>query len=924
MITVSDAFKQAWLNGNQKSILLSFSDGTTIDDDGIVLESFSLEQALCTEDQLCFGLTSSACCKVQIFNTGKQYKGLTMTVSMAAVDEEEQYYIQNLGTYKVDSDVRSDDRAYRTLTAYDALYDVLNTNYAEWYNSYFDSHGTPSMVHFRNAFFEHIGIEQETATLEQDSLVLRKKSGVTSLSGADIILGICETSATFGFLNYDGRFQYVAISDRSRSFPADDLYPSNSLYPSEGADMVLDGNTVEGAPILGGLVYSDYFTHKITGARFEYTENTPEASAGTSNNVYQFRDSVLMYGQTTSLLQGICSSFVEMVKGFFYNPTKVTARARVWAQVGDLVRATSENDSVLFPIMKRSMSGITALYDTYEAQGTEYYTYSVNSYEAKQVEQETKSSEVERYVGEVEERVEEISQEWRNSVSAAIDVWDETNENIDEYGFGDPTIGDRVVDWDDSLVEWDIEGEGLPPDTSNYTEDDLYMGYLDTTTGFVYRLYRTAPNADTFVWTKVYTATGVETEYDPSDVGKKYLDEETGKVYVLESYTDDNVTRYRWVYSKTLGTTKAMLQTQITQTAEAITLEASRAVSSEAALQASIEINATAISSKVSSGDVVSEINQSAETISLTAGRLLITTGNFQLDASGNATATNFIAKNRLTIQTGSSEAWLEATNSGGNNGYISLKKSSSEYGSMMLNVLQANYLYVAGVQISASSFVLSSHLADQTLNINAASLKVQNKSVLTSHQSLEGYVNNVEQESWGNTWSTWSNHTIVKSATKSGKTITVTNVTVNVTSDKRLKKDIKSLDDFTKVYMRLEPIRYKYHDDLGFEDRGIHFGFIAQDFKRICDEEGVDLSNNEYAIWHTREADALGNEDKYVKDDALQEFIMDEFHALHIQMIQKQQRQIEEQGREIDALKSEVAELKAMLKEVLNVGKQK
>jgi hypothetical protein len=214
--------------------------------------------------------------------------------------------------------------------------------------------------------------------------------------------------------------------------------------------------------------------------------------------------------------------------------------------------------------------------------------------------------------------------------------------------------------------------------------------------------------------------------------------------------------------------------------------------------------------------------------------------------------------------------------------------------------------------------------LADQTLNINAASLKVNGTSVLTSHQSLSGYVNEVEQKSWSNTWTTWSDHRIVKSATKSGKTITVTNVTVNVSSDKRLKKDITALDDFTKVYMRLEPIRYKYHDDLGFEDRGIHFGFIAQDFKRICDEEGVDLSNNEYAIWHTREADALGHEDKYVKDDALQEFILDEFHALHIQMIQKQQRQIEEQGREIDALKSEVAELKAMLKEVLNVGKQK
>lgn len=785
MITVSDAFKQAWLNGNQKFILLSFSDGTTIDDDGIVLESFSLEQALCTEDQLCFGLTSSACCKVQIFNTGKQYKGLTMTVSMAAVDEEEQYYIQNLGTYKVDSDVRSDDRAYRTLTAYDALYDVLNTNYAEWYNSYFDSHGTPSMAHFRNAFFEHIGIEQETATLEQDSLVLRKKSGVTSLSGADIILGICETSATFGFLNYDGRFQYSKISDRGRSFPADDLYPSNSLYPSEGADMVLDGNTVEGAPILGGLVYSDYFTHKITGARFEYTENTPEVSAGTSNNVYQFRDSVLMYGQTTSSLQGICSSFVEMVKGFFYNPTKVTARARVWAQVGDLVRATSENDSVLFPIMKRSMSGITALYDTYEAQGTEYYTYSVNSYDARLTSNKTAIAEVSEDVSEVSDTVENI------------------NDEI-------------------------------------YNEDD-----------------------------------GILTQ-----------------------------------------------------------------------LQAKIEVD-----------EVVSAINASADTISLTAGRLLITSGNFQLDSSGNATATSFKANDFFIVRgtRGQTENFYITSKKATLYNYLAIGTGDGlEDARVNLGRLTAEYIFVTtGLKVvgndftfnnktvattdQLSNYVTVTQLGNQSIaNIDvsnrvsvngylvATENYVNSRGFLTSHQSLSGYVNSVEQETWSNTWSTWSNHTIVKSATKSGKTITVTNVNVNVSSDKRLKEDILPLEDFTAVYMRLEPIRYIYHDDLGFEDRGIHFGFIAQDFKRICDEEGVDLSNNEYAIWHTREADALGHEDKYVKDDALQEFILDEFHALHIQMIQKQQRQIEEQGREIDALKSEVAELKAMLKEVLNVGKQK
>lgn len=917
MIQKSQAFMDAWLNGKQKFILLSFSDSSTLDDESVVSESFSLTQSLCEEDQLCFGLTSSAMCSVQIMNTGKQYKGLEMTVQMSAVDDEENYYVMDLGTYKIESDVRSDDRLYRTLTGYDALYGVLNADYSDFYNSYMGSSRT--LKQFRDAFFSHIGVVQETATLPQDSLTLVKKPNVTSLSGADIIRGICEINAAFGFINYDGKFQYSTPTERSRAFPANDLYPSNSLYPSGGADITLDGDDVESAPIMGGLIYSDYFTHKITGAEFARTENTPSASAGTSTNVYQFRDSVLMYGQTANTLQGICSAFVNLTKEFFYNPGRVTGRARVWAQLGDVLRASTDRDSIVIPILKRTMSGVTALYDTYEANGTEYYTYSPNSYEAQQTDQATSLAEVNDYVAEVEEQVEQLDQEWRNSVSAAIDVWDETNENIDEYGFGVPTAESGSITWDGN---YDETGYGEPYNDS-YTVEDVGRTYLDESNGYIYTIQQELDveplgNGQSmvhtvYIWVHTGQTTGTWDSYDPSDVGKKYLDEETGKVYALESYTESGITKYRWVYDKQLGTTKAALQTQITQNATDITLEASRAVSSENSLQASINVNATAITQRVEKGDVVSEINQSADTISLTAGRLLITTGNFQLDASGNATATNFVAKAGINIK---------GRNSSSNYVYLSANSGAQLWVGTSENTRNADI--VCNGVYGQSSFSTSGNIT-ATGDVSGSRVFMNNQLVALADDipSLSGYVNDVEQESWSNTWTTWNNHTIVKSAKKSGKTITVTNVTVNVSSDKRLKKGIRELDDFTKVYMRLKPVRYKYHDDLGFEDRGIHFGFIAQDFKRICDEEGIDLSNNEYAIWHTRQADALGHEDKYVKDDGLQEFILDEFHALHIQMIQKQQRQIEEQGKEIESLKSEVAELKALLKEVLNVGKQ-
>lgn len=91
--------------------------------------------------------------------------------------------------------------------------------------------------------------------------------------------------------------------------------------------------------------------------------------------------------------------------------------------------------------------------------------------------------------------------------------------------------------------------------------------------------------------------------------GKYYLNQSNGDLYLSNGSV--------WSKVKTLGLITDTLQSEITA-------------------------NTTAISAKVSKGDVVSEINISTDTIRLsTAGRLIISAGNFQLDSSGNATLAN-------------------------------------------------------------------------------------------------------------------------------------------------------------------------------------------------------------------------------------------------------------------------------------------
>lgn len=381
MIEVTQAFQNAWLNGNQKYIQLNFSDNTTLDDNSIVSESFSMKQALCEESQLMFGLTSSTEVSIQILNNNKQYKGLNMNILMGAVDDENHYYTMDLGTYKIENDVRSDNRLYRTLTAYDKLYDVLNSDYSDWYGTLSNTFTVKS---FRDAFFQHVGITQNTYTLIQDNVTLNKRDDVTNLSGREILQGIMETSACFGFIDYDGHFQYVTPSVGHGKFPADDLYPSNDIYPSDIADIMISNTDDDAAPV--EVIYADYSTQKITGAAFNSTGNTEEASAGQTGNVYEFSDNVLFFDLDVSVLEGIASRFINETKELFYMPSKIKTRARVWAQLGDMLCVVSGEQTVITPILSRTMNGITALYDTYQADGTEYFIYSSNATKKQLVE----------------------------------------------------------------------------------------------------------------------------------------------------------------------------------------------------------------------------------------------------------------------------------------------------------------------------------------------------------------------------------------------------------------------------------------------------------------------------------------------------------------------------------------------------------
>ena len=125
------------------------------------------------------------------------------------------------------------------------------------------------------------------------------------------------------------------------------------------------------------------------------------------------------------------------------------------------------------------------------------------------------------------------------------------------------------------------------------------------------------------------------------------------------------------------------------------------------------------------------------------------------------------------------------------------------------------------------------------------------------------------------------------------GKTASVNAAQIHV-SDRRLKEFITEAQDISRFYMLLNPVHFKYKDDVEGVDGHWHYGFIAQDVKQAFVDAGIE-SYNEALVGHDVDNDV------WLLDK-------DEFHAMHVQMIQKHQREIESLQRQIKELERKIS----------------
>lgn len=367
MLYAENEEKQLYTESCQRNLELKFENGTTLKNDSIYMESMNLEQTLCDESELTFGKCAAACFKVRIINTPASHKGQRLIPSITSGN-----FTRQLGTFRVDSDNLTADKLHRDIEAYDDLYRVMNTEVSDWYNSLtFPT----TLKSFRDSFFAYFKITQQVADLPNDNMAVEKTIDPGKLSGADVIQSICEINACFGSMDYDGKFRYVFLKKYDDVlYPADDLYPADELFPSDESDMRMTGSGYK----QGSLQYEDFTCQQITQLQIRQEENDIGVIIGTEGNGYVIEDNFLVYGKGTAELTVIANNFLAKAQYIPYQPASLETRGKPWLQIGDYVKAIGKRDTVLFPVLHRTMSGICALMDQYEAKGTEYYSEKVN------------------------------------------------------------------------------------------------------------------------------------------------------------------------------------------------------------------------------------------------------------------------------------------------------------------------------------------------------------------------------------------------------------------------------------------------------------------------------------------------------------------------------------------------------------------
>lgn len=371
-----------WDSSTDKQMVISVvGTNQKIDNSMLEIGTFALEESLCSESELKFGACEANCVKFTARNTAGNIIGKTISIEETIDGDSENP--MPYGVFKVASDVPTADRTKRQITAYDAMYDIINTDVKSWYAGL----SFPmTLKQFRDSFFAHLGIAQVETSLVNDSMTVNKtivatqtddSSAVTeesAISGKTVITAICEINGCFGNINREGKFEYVFLKAiTSALYPAEDLFPSDNLFPSDANTESMTGHYIT-------FDYEDFQSKAITQLEIKTSEDNAGAIVGTAGNNYSITGNFLVSDKTGAELEQIANNLLPIMKQAVYTPIKsCTCVGNPCLTLGEPIRFNTTREIVETYLLQRTLTGVQSKRDSISAQGTQTHSAKVNS-----------------------------------------------------------------------------------------------------------------------------------------------------------------------------------------------------------------------------------------------------------------------------------------------------------------------------------------------------------------------------------------------------------------------------------------------------------------------------------------------------------------------------------------------------------------
>lgn len=594
-------------------------------------EQFELTESLCSESELTFGSCEAGMVKFTVSNIFSGLKDKWITIQMVLAGNTANPF--QIGRYKVYSDTPEADRTKRDIVAYDTLYDMINADVAEWYNTLLpDKDSTTTMKAFRNSFFGHFGIEQADIQLVNDGVKVEKTVEPEELSGATVLNCICEINGCFGHIGRDGRFHYIYLEQEIQGlYPRNDLYPADDLYPREPKSMRIGKNLYISAR------YEDFLVKSIDKLQIRKEEDDIGVIVGSGTNAYVIQDNFLVYGKGNEELTGIANNIYEKIRGIIYRPFSADCKGNLCIEVGDAVRLPTRYEIIESYVLKRTLKGIQALRDDYEAAGEEYRSTQVNSVHKSIIQLKGKTNVLTRTIEETNSKIVDVESGLSSEIKqTATDIRAEVKNTVDGLS---------------SSIEQTAESITSEVKRAKQSEEELSSKITQTAesitseVGKKYEIKENATNTKTELQTSIrQTAEGISAELSKKVTETKQYAESAAET--AESNAKQDTADKLKDYSTTTE-----MNTRISATAEGISAEVTRKLQSystteqmnSAIRQTADSIN-TEVSKKVNGDEIISKINQSAESVSIESSKInlngaVTANQNFKIGLDGSMEA---------------------------------------------------------------------------------------------------------------------------------------------------------------------------------------------------------------------------------------------------------------------------------------------